>query len=89
MTTNERFSRKNDGDNPSVLLRTMTENENNISALLEDTTAKEDSLLRTTFMGPKNGTCMGNCFSKFFNLIDIGMCTHKPPSQKQMKKEFI
>lgn len=54
MTTNERFARKNDGDNNSMILQSMTDN-GNVSAMLEDTNM-EDSLLRTTFMGPKNGT---------------------------------
>jgi len=56
MTTNERFARKNDGDNNSVLSRSMIE-----ASQLENTNdmisaSNTDTLLRTTFMGPKNGS---------------------------------
>lgn len=60
MTTNERFSRRNDGENNSVLSKSILDNSqlDNTSALLAD--SHTDTLLRTTFMGPKNGNCFGN-----------------------------
>lgn len=60
MTTNERFARKNDGDNPSVLSQSILDNSRLDVSGLGDTNT--DTLLRTTFMGPSNGTCLGNCF---------------------------
>mmetsp|Transcript_3394 Transcript_3394/g.3996 ORF Transcript_3394/g.3996 Transcript_3394/m.3996 type:complete len:103 (-) Transcript_3394:1-309(-) len=59
-TTNERFSRKNDGDNPSEISRSILDNSNldNTTELLDE--SNTDTLLRTTFMGPKNGSCLGN-----------------------------
>ena len=54
MTTNERYSRKNDGENRSILSRSLTDNPM-ASGYMEET-AREDSLLRTTFMGPKNAS---------------------------------
>ena len=81
MTTNERFSRKTDGDNNSVLSRSMLDNSglDNTADLLVDT-SQADTLLRTTFMGPKNGTCAGNC---------LRMCFYTPPSQQKMELEYL
>jgi hypothetical protein len=60
MTTNERFARKNDGDNNSVLSKSILDNSqlDNTTALLAD--SQNDTLLRTTFMGPKDGNFIGN-----------------------------
>lgn len=80
-TTNERFARKNDGDNNSVLSRSILDNSqvDTTSALLEEN-SQTDTLLRTTFMGPKNGSCFGNC---------LRMWCYTPPSQQKMKNEYI
>lgn len=53
-TTNERYARKADGENNSVLSKSMldkTDNTDNSHLLASE----DDTLLRTTFMGPKNG----------------------------------
>jgi len=56
MTTNERFSRRNDGENNSTISRSMLEAQSpdNPSNLLT-TNSNDDTFLRTTFMGPSNG----------------------------------
>ena len=63
----------NDGDNHSEITRSITDNE---LSIMNDN-SKEDSLLRTTFMGPKDGTWCGNC---------IRMWSFTPPTQFDMKK---
>jgi palmitoyltransferase ZDHHC13/17 len=80
-TTNERFARKNDGDNNSVLSKSILDNSqmDTTSALLAND-SNTDTLLRTTFMGPKDGSCFGNCFR---------MWCYKPPSQKKMQMEYL
>ena len=64
-TTNERFSQKHE-ENSSFLSRSITDNTvTDISAYQEDNTStnvRTDSMLRTTFMGPKNGNWIVNCF---------------------------
>ena len=49
MTTNERFSRQNDGDNKSETTKSISENFNN------DTLNNDSSILRHTYIGPPNG----------------------------------
>lgn len=66
----------NDGENPSTITRSITDNDISIT----NDNSKEDSLLRSTFMGPRNGTWWGNW---------IRMCTFSPPSQDSMKKELM
>ena len=80
MTTNERFSRRNDGDNNSTISRSLMDSSNtndNTSALLS---TQNDTLLRSTFMGPKNGSWMGNWFR---------MCFYTPPTQQKMRFEYM
>lgn len=81
-TTNERFSRKNDGDNNSTISRSIMESSNskneNTSALIDS--SQNDTLLRSTFMGPKDGTWIGNWFR---------MCLYKPPTQQKMRMEYM
>lgn len=48
MSTNERFSKRNDGDNKSELTKSISENFQN------ETLNDEGSILRTTFIGPSN-----------------------------------
>lgn len=76
MTTNERFSSKLRSDSHSGLHRTRSQRGSALS--IDD--QSEDTLLRTTFMGPSDGNCFGNCYR---------MCTHIPPTQQTMKEELI
>ena len=80
-TTNERFARKADGENPSNLSRSMLDNSNldNTTELLGDDSNTE-TLLRTTFMGPRNGSCGGNW---------IRMWAYTPPTQEKMFQEYV
>ena len=76
-TTNERFSnRHNDGDNNSLMTSSMLDNSDN--SHLQG--SNDDTMLRTTFMGPKDGSCLGNCGRMWF---------YSPPSQAQMKSEYV
>ena len=72
-TTNERFGSKSD-DSESL--------DKSYAATDAQSTSnrwKIDSLEKSSFMGPRNGNCVGNCFR---------MCNFKPPSQKRMAKEL-
>lgn len=53
------FQENNDGENPSMLTKSILDNTNNdndnTEDMLEDT-SNNDTLMRTTFIGPRNGT---------------------------------
>ena len=77
MTTNERFSSKSRADSSASMNRPML-NQRPSNLSFDDQT--DDTLLRSTFMGPSNGSCCGNW---------IRMCTYGPPSQQIMKDELL
>lgn len=80
-TTNERFSRKNDGDNSSVISKSILETSNNDTSSSNATllVKSNDTMLRTTFMGPKDGSWIGNWARMWF---------YKPPTQERMRNEY-